>query len=320
MPKPVSSQTDTIKETPPLKRLFPVETEYARCVKALNQANLLAVLPQSRKPGIIGIDGQEYPLPSLEQVLDLFEINHELISMKIPQGFNRLALTPISMPMSLLINRLETSIIKHAAQKEIYQTRLSDSDPFIPVRVNSQKHVWVWETLLQALDTDELVYFPEKYSNNHRGQTKQEAVTNKSICALPGWSVGLVENIPVIPNTGQGKILAGRKQLETGLSPREYLQILHTQPYRGETGKTLEDFITKFLVHLETTGEVSHDIADINAMWCLGQYLKISYAEVVPAGRWHRSIGRLRLDAHRTGNKLCTWNCGGSSEVRLASR
>jgi len=46
-----------------------------------------------------------------------------------------------------------------------------------------------------VLDTDELVYFPQDYASNHRGQTKLEVVNNGRICAVPGWSVGLVESL-----------------------------------------------------------------------------------------------------------------------------
>ncbi|GAJ03965.1 unnamed protein product, partial [marine sediment metagenome] len=31
----------------------------------------------------------------------------------------------------------------------------------------TEKTVWIWDTLRQALDTDELVYFPQEYSSNH---------------------------------------------------------------------------------------------------------------------------------------------------------
>ncbi|HZL82699.1 MAG TPA: hypothetical protein VFB98_04365 [Candidatus Deferrimicrobium sp.] len=131
--------------------------------------------------------------------------------------------------------------------------------------------------------------------------------------------MGLIEKLRIMPEQGQGKTLGGRRQLETGYSPLEYLQTLQTEVYEGETGKTLEDFITDFLTHLETTNEVSSDVKDHNALWCLGQYLRISYAEVVPTGRWVRDVGRVRLDMHRTGNKVCTRNWGASSTVRLGT-
>ncbi len=131
--------------------------------------------------------------------------------------------------------------------------------------------------------------------------------------------MGLVESFPIMPAHGQGRKLGGRRQLEIGSSPNEYLQTLQAQAYQGETGKTLEDFITKFLTHLETTHEISHDMDDNNALWCLAHYLKISYADLVPTGRWFRSIGRVRLDMHRTNNKLCTKSWGGSTTVRLGA-
>lgn len=121
----------------------------------------------------------------------------------------------------------------------------------------------------------------------------------------------------VFNRASRGQILGGRKQLETGSSPRDYLRTLQTQAYQGETGKTLEDFITKFLTHLGTTNEVINDMYDNNALWCLDQYLKVTYAKLVPTGCWYRDVGRARLDAHRPGNRLCTRSWGGSSTVRL---
>jgi len=299
------------------EQLFPVEREYARCVTALNHTGSLTLLPKSESFGVIGIDGREYPVPTQEQVVELFAHNRELVGRKFPQGFDRLELTPMAMPTPLLIDRMKAAILKHTAEEDIYQTRHSPSDPLIPVRVNIEKHVWAWETLRQALDTDDLVYFPQEYSSNHRGQTKLEVVNNGRICAVQGWSVGLVESLPIMRQQGQGKTLGGRRQLEIGSSPREYLQTLQSQAYQGETGKTLEDFIIKFLTHLETTNEISNDRYDNNSLWCLGQYMKIKYAELVPTGWWNRDFGRVRFDMHRTGNKLCTRSWGGSSTVRL---
>lgn len=295
----------------------PVKSEYARCVSALKCTGILTFLPKSGSLGVVGIDGKEYPTPTQQQVAELFAYNRELVGRKVSQGFDRLELTPMATPTPLLLDKMTAAIVKHATETKIYQTRRSASDPLIPVRVNPEKTVWIWDTLRQALDTDELVYFPKEYSSNHHGQTKLEAVNNGHICAVLGWSVGLVESFPIMPAQGCGKTLGGRRQLEIGSSPRDYLRTLQTQAYLGETGKTLEDFITKFLTHLETTNEVSNDGNDNNALWCLGQYLKVPYAELVPTGRWIRDVGRARLDMHRTGNKLCTKSWGVSTTVRL---
>lgn len=259
-------------------------------------------------------------MPTREQVVVIFAHNRELVCRKVLQGFDRLELIPMAMPAFLLADLVKAAIIRHAAEGKIYQTRYSADDLPVPARVSNEKQVWIWDTLLQALDTDELVYFPREFSANHQGQTKTEVIGNGTVCAVPGWSVGLVESRPILRQQGQGKTLGGRRQLETGCSPRDYLRTIQTKTYEGETGKTLEDFLTEFLIRLETTNEVSNDRHDNNALWLLGQYVKYVKrvrSDLVPTGWWHRDFGRVRLDAHRPGNRLCTGNWGGSTMVRL---
>lgn len=307
-----------VEQTPRSEELFPVEREYKRCMAALKDAGILSILTRSKKLGAVGVDGKEYPVPTKEQILNLFEINRKLIQSKTSQGFKHLLLTPMSMPIPMLIDRLKETIIKHTSENKIYQTRRFNSDTLIPVHVNTKKPVLIWEILRQVIDGNELLYFPQDYSGNPGGQTKFEVINNRNICGVPGWSVGLIESLPFMPEQEKAESLKGRKQLPIGFSPREYLQILNTKPYQGETGKTIEDFVTEFLIRLVTTNEVSNDRYDDNALWLLGQYLKTKYEYLVPTGWWHRNFGWLRLDSHRTGNKLCTRSWGASTVVRLA--
>jgi hypothetical protein len=269
---------------------------------------------------VIGIEGKAFPLPTREQVVEIFSQNRDLVRSKRPQGFDRLELTPLAIPISLLIDQLEAAIIKRSAHGPVYRTRRSPSGRLIPVRVNAEKQVWVWERLKKVLDTDEIVYFPREHSEEHGGLKKSDVIHDGRFCAVPGWSVGLVESAPMLPKRGRGKILAGRKQPEIGSSPREYLRMLRAQPYRGETGITHEDFLASFLVRLAAYGEVSHDRADDNGLWLLGEFAKRVEGikgGLVPTGWWIRDFGRLRLDAHRPGNKLCAQNFGASTVVRL---
>src|SRR5665811_1004558 len=143
-----------LEGTPQSEQLFPVEKEYARCITALNRTGILTLLPKSESIGVIGIDGKEYPIPTQEQVVELFAHNRELVGRKVPQGFDRLELTPMAMPAPILIDRMKAAILKHSAEGKIYQTRRSPSDPLIPVRVNTEKHVWIWDGLKQAIDID----------------------------------------------------------------------------------------------------------------------------------------------------------------------
>jgi len=298
-----------------------LEKEYARTITALNRTGILTLLPRSENLGVIGIDGKEYSVPNQEQLNEVFTRNKELVDSKMRQGFTQLQLTPIAIPTSQLIDRVKTAVLKHAAAGKIIQTKENSTDAEIPVRVNTGEPIWIWDRVRQAVDTPNLVYFPQAHTDrNHQGFTKEEVMQKTRLCAVPGWSVGLIEPIPIMPRQGQGKVMGGRKQLEEYSTPRDYLRTLSTPTYQGETGWTPEDFLTHFIIQLETTNQVSHDRHDSNALWLLGSYMPNSMpnAELVPVGYWDRDAGRrMRLSAHRTGNRLRAWMA--RSMVRLGS-
>jgi hypothetical protein len=288
-----------------------IEREYARTITAMSRTEILILLPRSKKLGVIGIDEEEYPVPTREQLQEIFTHNKELVDRKMRQGFTQLQLTPIAMPVSQLIERVKTVVLKHAAAEKILQTKKNSTDSNIPVRVNSGGPIWMWDRVRQELDTANLVYFPRAYSDrDHRGLTKKQVIREIRLCAVPGWSVGLIEPLSIMPQQGQGRVIGGRKQLEEYYTPREYLQTLSTPIYEGETGWTPEDFLTHFVIRLEKSNQICHDRHDGNALWLLGSYMPDSMpnAKLVPVGYWDRDAGRrIRLSAHRTGNRLRAW-------------
>ncbi len=300
---------------------YPVlEQEYESIIAALKKSGVITILPMSKALGVTGIDGQEYPAPTLEQVREIFLSNQLFIERKMQQGFIQLQITPIAIPISVLIDRVAGSLTRHAAEGNLYQTRQYGSDIDLPVQLNKKEAVWMWARIRSILDTPRLIYFPKEYfPQNHQGLTKEEVFVSKQLCVVPGWSVGLIESDTIMPQPGQGKILAGRRQLEGLLHPREFLQILNLPSYEGETGWVLEDFLTYFIIQLETTNQVSHDRADGNALWLLGTY--VSDLERTPnlvlVGYWSRDVGRkLYLTSHRSGNRLKM--CVARSMVRLS--
>jgi hypothetical protein len=298
-----------------------LEKEYVRTITALNRTGILTLLPRSENLGVIGIDGKEYPVPTRDQLQEVFMRNKKLVNRKMRQGFIQLQLTPIAMPTSQLIDQVKTAVLNHAAAGKIIQTKQNSTDADIPVRVNTAEPIWIWDRVRQALDTPDLVYFPQAYTDRyHRGLTKEEVMRTTSLCAVPGWSIGLIEPIPIMPQQGQGKVMGGRKQLEAYSTPRDYLRTLSTPTYQGESGWTPEDFLTHFITRLETTNQVSHDRYDSNALWLLGTYMPNSMPtpHIVPVGYWSRDAGRkMHLSAHRTGNRLRGWVA--RSTVRLGT-
>jgi hypothetical protein len=295
----------------PSEGSFPLEKEYTRAITALERSRILTLLPRSENTGMIGIDGKEYPLPTQEQLQEVFTRNEELVERKMRQGFTQLQLTPIAIPVSQLIERVRTALLERAAAGRIIRTKQDPTDAEIPACVNAGEQVWIWDRVRQALDTPGLVYFPQAYTDSdHQGLTKEEAMQETRLCAVPGWSVGLIEPIPVMPRPGKGRVIGGRKQLEAYSTPRDYLETLSTPVYRGETGWTPEDFLTHFITRLETTGQVSHDRYDGNALWLLGSYMPkaMKKSGLVPVGYWARDAGRkMHMSGHRPGNRLREW-------------
>ena len=293
-----------------------------RTITALNRTGIVTLLPQSGNFGVMGNDGKEYPVPTQEQLQAIFTHNRELVARKRRQGFTQLQLTPTAMPISQLIERVRTAVLKHAATGKIIQTKQKSTDADIPVRVNTRDPIWIWDTLRHAVDTPNLVYFPQAYTDcNHQGFTKEEVMQNTRFCAVPGWSVGLIEPTPIMPQQGQGEVIGGRRQLESYSTPRDYLRTLSTPAYQGETGWTLEDFLTHFVTQLETTNQVSHQRQDRNALWLLGSYMPTSggtrMKSLVAVGYWDR--GRLYLSVHRSGNRFSAWVARSTVRLGLAS-
>ncbi len=63
-----------------------IEREYARCTDALCRAGIAAHLPESGRMGVIGLDENEYPMPTAEQVVALLRITRSLLTEKLSKG------------------------------------------------------------------------------------------------------------------------------------------------------------------------------------------------------------------------------------------
>lgn len=299
---------------------FSLEKEYCRVIQELTRTGIIAILPGSGKSGVIGIDSNVYPVPGFKQIQKLFARNEELLKMKIRQGFTRLQMTPIAMPVRKFVGLTKALLIKKASEGKIILAKKNHSDPDVPVKVNTVDPVWIWKKVSKHLYSSGTVYFPEKFIlKGHKGFIKKAVILDSSFCAFPGWSAGLVEPMVFIPRKGRGKTKRGRKQIEAGSAPQEYLKMLNLPAYNGETGWTLEDFLTYFMCRLEGTCQISSARSDDNALWLIGSYIPRTgikfLKDIVPEAVWGR--GRLYISTHRSANKFKSW--GTRTIVRIGS-
>ena len=288
-----------------------IADQYRQAAAALQCAGILDRLQD------VKLD--KFPMPTQEQVQDLFDRNCSLVEMKWQQGFTRLQLTPLCMPVLLLVEAARSVLVELARQGVLRRAGADPGSAGIPLEVNRKDPVWMWEQLKPLMDTPAVVYFPQVYmQENHCGMAKPDVLSDPRYCAFLGWSVGLVEPFTGLPQPGKGNLLQGRQQLETYRTPHEYLQTLQTPPYRGETGWTLEDFLTFFITRMVQENRVSFDRQDGSSAWLLGAYVPglPKTPNLVLTGYWSGADGhKLYLSAHRTGNHFA--HCGAPTVVRL---
>ncbi|MFA6428488.1 MAG: hypothetical protein WCW02_02985 [Candidatus Buchananbacteria bacterium] len=242
-------QNELWLETPELtQENLKVQYEFQKDV--LIKAGLLKTL-STGELGIKAINNKEYPIPTLEQIEEMMLEKPEFFKTKINQGFIKLIMVPFGLPISSLIEAYDKALMEHHQRGELLDTQNK------PLGLNKEigkkfidddqaKHY------VQAEATGDLVYFPQKFSKTaHQGKTKQELLSTQA------WQVLLLEDLPNLPDQGQGKIIANREQPEASRSPNSYLKQLQIDlQYEGEQGLTPESWLVYALNHLAQTNKV----------------------------------------------------------------
>jgi hypothetical protein len=292
----------------------PLEVQYARCIRILTNTEIIKTLPIAKCLGVIGIDGEEYPVPTLEQVKNLFDKNRELVTKKKSQGFTRLQLTPFAVSIANLKKHAGSVILQHYQEKKIFQAKKNPLDPDIPIEVDKNEPIWTWTGLNEVDENGTLIYFSRSYDlENDHSYSKPELIDVIDVCPISGWSVMLIESFAILPQEGEGQIIGERKQLEINSAPMDYLETLRGAGYEGETGWTPEDLLIDFISRLEETNQVSHDWNDYSALWLLATYQKDEAG--VPYADWYRGYKQLSSGTYSADVKIQGW--GSRSAVRL---
>jgi hypothetical protein len=292
-----------------------IQEQYASQKEILARNNLLEPLPDGTL-GITGIDQKAYPFPTFEQIKKELQKNPEL-KTKMEQGFTELQITPFALPLSKLTETVSRSILKHKKENKLFTAKKDPNDQneqLVPLELDENQPLWIWDQYQDADTNNNLVYFPKEFNQtNHQGQTKAEILKTKA--AFPGYLVTLQEKNSNIPRENQGATNKDRKQLEANLTPIEYLQKLQTDPaYQKESGTTPEEWLMRFLAHLETTDQVIDDYQGNGSVaYNLAGYFPASGH--VPYAYWYRDDRRAYLYRDDAGFRISY--VGARSAVRV---
>ena len=255
-------------------------------IQILLKLGIIENSPDSKEPGIQGIDGKKYPLPKPEEIMKRLNDNKEIVQMKMEQGFTRLILEPFAYSLDTLTIKYKEVILEHFKNHKLFATKdkSTDLDEIIALDVNQP--IWIAEDEFYECDKNgKIVYFPTEFSENHGGKTKRELLT---LNPKDAWHIWLVEDIPNIPREGRGKKIGKRQQLETNRTPSDYLEFINTKSeYHNELGFTPEANIMYAITHLESTNQVINDYQGKSSIsYQLGGYFPL-YNQV-PDLYWNR--------------------------------
>ena len=263
-----------------------VKEQWESQIRVLNQSGVLEILPEVNDLGIVGIDGKEYPVPTLEEIKDsISEEKLAWLEQKAAQGLTKLMLVPMAMPLDILIDRYKRVILKH------HQAGTMLSPDGTKLKVDEKNPLDVWGAYKGADAEGKLVYYPQQFDKtNHQGKTKAELIQ-----ANGPWEVRLIEDLPNLPAKGQGKTIGNRKQLEADQTPIQYLKTIQTDPaYQHEQGATPELWLTKAITYLEGKNQQIDDWQGPGkTSYLTGAYFPS--ADRVPRADWYRDNRRAYL-------------------------
>ena len=279
--------------------------QYDLLYQDLHDAAVIGHL-SSGELGFRGVDGEDYVLPSYEQVLACMSEKAELLETKAEQGFTKLLLVPIAKSRDELRGAYADALLN------LHEAGKVNGAPF---SLDATEQVWWWDDQY-AEANDAMVYYPREFGPNHQGLTKAEVIADTARNGIAGWDILLIEYLADLPAAGAGEIIGGRLQLEAGQSPNYYLDAMQTDPtYMDEVGLTPEAWLTYAITHLAETNQVVDDYQGSGKIsYLTGAYFPGS--DSVPSAYWDRGDRRARLSASDPGDAAP--HCGVRSAVRVS--
>jgi len=251
-----------------IEKVYDLRRQYKDQVALFERVGIL-------KDGCItGIDGKEYPVPTLEGIAARIEKKRDVLDGKHDQGLDQLLLVPIGMSLDVLMDTFKKFLLIY---KQVHPDFGLDAD----------RPLYTWETGYQGADRGEhpkLVYDIVSFGEEHGGKSKMKLLEDQgqNPDSTPGWRVMLVQKASQISVMNR--------------TPEEHLSTLQAaknnpdSPDYGESGMTPEGWMIDFMANLEETGR------PLDVAACLvGSYFVDSH--YIPMARWNKDSQLVLLDA-----------------------
>ena len=289
--KILAKKAEFSKKANPFEKLINFSEQYQAQETILREAGILREL-RSGKPGIEGIDGKEYEFPPKEDLIKRIKERREILEPKIEQGFTRLVIVPFAMPLDELIQKYGELFKKHYEEGKLFAPGTGGKEEPEPLELNTDEPVWVWDGYKDADTNGELVYYPEEFTQDHKGKIKAQILEEDP---RAGFKAIFLEADSIIPREGSPSAKATedkegnvRKQIEAGKTPNEYLEMLKNDPqYQNEQGLTPEDWLAYAIANLEERNEATDDWQGEGSIsYNTGAYFPLSGG--VPYACWDR--------------------------------
>ena len=164
------------ESTDPLEyaeKYYHLREQYTYQVSLLEQVGIL------KEGVIIGIDGQEYFIPTLEQIASRLFERREILTTKRDQGFVKLLLVPFGMSLDDLYKILEQFLLGYKQTHPDFD--LDEDDP-----------LFIWPDCVGADRNNSFVYYPESFDEwNHGGRTKFQILKEQNESFISGrrWTL-----------------------------------------------------------------------------------------------------------------------------------
>src|SRR3989339_267498 len=140
------------------EKFYHLKEQYDSQVELLEQVSIL------KEGAILGIDGNTYPIPTLEQIaMRLFE-RRETLRTKHDQGFTKLLLVPFGMSLDTLRETFKQLLLKYKKDNPTFN-------------LDTHEPLWAWSDYQGADigDSPNLVYYPQSFTKEgHGGKTKAQ--------------------------------------------------------------------------------------------------------------------------------------------------